>query len=38
MEMRHRVLCRIAGGLLATALASGCSFSSNIGAKDAVGR
>jgi len=38
MEMRHRVLCRIAGGLLAMALASGCSFSSNIGAKDAVGR
>ena len=38
MDMRHRVLCRIAGGLLTAALASGCSFSSNIGAKDAAGR
>jgi hypothetical protein len=37
MDMRHQVLCRIAGGLLAAALASGCSFSSNIGAKDAAG-
>ena len=38
MGTRHRVRCRIAGGLLAAALASGCSFSSNIGATDPVGR
>jgi hypothetical protein len=34
----HRVRCRITGGLLAAALASGCSFSSNIDATDPVGR
>jgi len=37
MGMRHRVLCRIAGGLVAAALASGCSSSSDIGATDGAG-
>jgi len=38
MGMRHRVRCRIAGGLVAAALASGCSSSSDIGATDGAGR